>query len=146
MATVAPTSDVSVVGWTAEPPGNKYEAIDEASPSDADYIWSYTDGAAPATFGLSSTIPAGTHTINLRSFVNQGTASMRVRLLNGSDVVQGTSNYVTINTVATTYPISITTTGDATRLRIELSDVLPAEILMVGIDPLSWNGEFLSFT
>jgi hypothetical protein len=45
---------------------------------------------------------------------------VRANLLNSSNVSQGVSSWQTLTSSPTTYTLSVTTTGTATRVRIEV--------------------------
>lgn len=118
----APSSDVTVTGWTSSAGGALYATIDEASYDDGDYIVSPTisGSTAPATFGLGSTLAAGNYTIGIRAKTSTGTATMRVYLVNDSGTSQGVTADQTITSTYTTYSLPVTTTGSATRAKVEI--------------------------
>lgn len=115
-------SDVLTAGWTASTGSNLAAMLDEDVADDADYITSPTlsGSASVAEFALDKTYGAGTYSIKVRASVNVGAGTLRVRMLNGSDVSQGVTSDQAINTTPTTYTLPITITGDATRIQIEV--------------------------
>jgi hypothetical protein len=117
-----PNSDVTVTGWTSSAGGSLYATVDEATPDDSDYIVTptITSSTAPATFGLNQTLPAGNYTVGIRAKTSSGTATLRAYLLNGSNTSQGVTADQTITSTFTTYSLPITTTGSATRIKIEV--------------------------
>lgn len=120
MPIVAPNSDVVTTGWASTPPGDFFDAIDEASANEADYISTPVAGATPAIFGLAQPVDAGQQTVRVRAAVTTGTATLKVALLDSSNVVQGESATTEITTTPTQYDLTLTTTGTATRVRIEI--------------------------
>lgn len=120
---IYPTSDITTAGWTPTPGGTYYTCVDEVAADDADYITSPFIGAAtaPITMGINGApIAIGTYTINVRARTQNGTATLRVYLLDSSGAQVGVTANQTINTTPTTYALSITTTGTASRVRIEV--------------------------
>ena len=119
-----PISDVSAVGWTASSGGVMAAMLDEDSPgSDSDYISSPSLSGTPSEviMELDKTFPAGTYDIKVRARVNIGTGNLVVRMLNGSNVSQGASATQALTTTATTYTLPITTSGDSTRISVEVT-------------------------
>jgi hypothetical protein len=118
---IIPNADVSVTGWTTTPSGTVSSVIDEATADDADYATSpaITGTGQPAILGLTNApLAAGDWAPRIRANVTAGTATMRLSLVNSSNVSQGSVD-VTVNTTITTYNPRITTTGDAHRLKVE---------------------------
>lgn len=117
-----PTSDVSAVGWTATPPGPLYDAIDETSANDADFITSPPlSSATPASFGIGP-LAAGSYRIRVRASTNFGVGILRVKLLDISGTTLATSSDQTITDVPTTYEPEVTiASGVATRVQIEVA-------------------------
>jgi hypothetical protein len=118
--TIRPNSDVSITGWTSTG-ASVFVVIDEATADDADYATSpaITGSGQPAILGLSNgPLAAGDWAPRVRANVSAGTCTMRLTLVNDSNVSQGTVD-VTVTTTITTYNPKITTTGSATRLKIE---------------------------
>jgi hypothetical protein len=123
-ATVVPagtlTGDVTTTGWTATPSGAYYATLDEATASDTDYITSPTLGTgSPITMSIES-VPAGSYDVQVRAAYAGSAGQVRVVLLNASNVSQGTSSWQTLTASAVTYTLPVTTTGAATRIRIEV--------------------------
>lgn len=115
-----PTSDILTTGWTAVPGGSLYDMIDEASPSDADYITRAQAGTEPAIFGIPQ-VPAGPNTIRIRAAATSGSGQVRVLLLDGSGSTVGTSAWQSIDATPTTYALSVVASAAAARVRIEAS-------------------------
>lgn len=119
-----PVTDVSVAGWTPTGAASAAAALNEDSPgNDAEYITSpaLSGVASTASMTLDKTYPAGTYSIKVRAGVDAGAGNLVVRLLNDSDVSQGVTANQALNTTPTTYTLSITTTGEATRIRVEVT-------------------------
>lgn len=116
-----PTSDITTTGWTASTGSVLYDMIDEVIPSDIDYILSPDVNAAPgpATFGISSA-PAGTYVISLRAMRTSSVGQIRALLKDSGGTTVGTSSWQTITGAFTTYNFSVTTTGTAAQLTIEV--------------------------
>jgi hypothetical protein len=117
-----PSSDILTTGWTGNPDNvNKYNNIDEVSASDTDYITSPTiTGGEAITFGLSSSLATGTWDVRYRANFVGSSAQVRVHLLDSSDVSQGVSTWQTVTDTFALYTANITTTGTATRVKIEV--------------------------
>lgn len=123
LAVVPPGSDLITTGWTATPGPNFYSAIDEAdTPSTSDYITS-PDSATPGsiTLGWAQSVPAGTWEahINLKQETLSG-SQVRIVFLDASNVVVGTSSWITATGVYTTHTVTVTTTGISTKFRLEV--------------------------
>lgn len=117
-----PSADVSATGWTASTGSDLFAMIDEASASDADYITSptITGSTAPATFTLAYPLNTGSWTLSVRAKTSTGTATLRLYLLNDANTVVGTSGDQTITSSFTTYQLAVTSSGPATRARVEI--------------------------
>jgi hypothetical protein len=146
MSTVAPNSDVSAIGWSAQPLGAYYIAIAVASADDPDYIYTPVNGASAATFGLAASIASGSHTARVRAGTASGTASIRVRLLTTADVSVGLSNYQTVAATPATYAFPITSTGVADRIRLEVWTTVPNDAVFLASDPLFLGFDYVSLT
>lgn len=119
-AVIRPNADVSVTGWTSTG-ATVYEVIDEATPSDADYATSpaITGTGAPAILGLKNgPLAAGNWSPPVRAAVSSGTATLRISLVNDANAAQGSVD-ITVNSTITRYDPTITTTGQATRIKFE---------------------------
>lgn len=113
--------DVLSTGWVPSTGTLYYDMLDEASFDDLDYVIS-PNLSTPTPLVLSvSTLPAGTYTINIRAYRTDATGQLRLSLLDSSNVVQGISSWQSLTNSYVSYPISITTTGLSTRLKIEVS-------------------------
>lgn len=120
-ATARPGADVTTAGWTPSTGVSFAGVVDEAAPDDADYLISPTLGpsTAPVTLALDTVLAVGTWSIGVRARTTSGTGTVRVYLLNDANTVVGTSGLQAINSTFTTYTLPVTTTGLATRARIE---------------------------
>jgi hypothetical protein len=120
--TARPNADVTTTGWTAEPPGALYSAVDETTADDSDFIISpdLNSTPGPAVLGLDQSAPAGSYTVRFRARRTATVGQVRVALLDSSNTVQGTSGWVTVGNGFAQYTANITTSGTATRVRIEV--------------------------
>jgi hypothetical protein len=118
---VRPSSDVTTTGWTAYPDPPLYAKIDEVTPDDNDYITSPDLNSTPGPYiGGIAPIDAGVYDVRFRARRTLGSGQARVSLLDSSNVVQGTSGWITLTESFAKYTASVTTTGTATRVRIEV--------------------------
>ncbi len=126
-----PGSDITTTGWTGVPNNtNKYANIDETSADDSDYINSppVTGTVAPIIFGIVdqnggvNTLPVGTWDVHVRAtYIDGLTASqVRVTLLDSGGTSVGASSWQTVTSSFATYTLSITTTGIAARIKVEV--------------------------
>lgn len=114
------TGDVTTTGWTATPTGDFFATLDEVVASDTDYITSPTLGTGgPITMSIEP-VTAGTYDVQIRAAYSGSAGQVRANLLDSSNVSQGVSSWQTLTSSPTTYTLSVTTTGTATRLRIEV--------------------------
>ena len=121
MPTVFPSSDINAAGWTAVPPGPLFDTLNEADPSDSDYIWSRALDATTAKLGLGATVPPGTHNVNIRAYTNTGTARVRVRLLDSADNTVGVSAEQVVDIYPTTYTLAVVVSAPASRVWVEIN-------------------------
>jgi hypothetical protein len=117
-----PASDITTTGWSAVPPGSLFSAVDEASASDTDYIVSPDLAASPGpvVMGLDQSVPAGSYTVNVRARYSLTGGQFRVSLLDSGGTSVGTSAWIALTGSFAAYPISLTTTGTAARVKIEV--------------------------
>jgi hypothetical protein len=123
MATVRPSADYGAAGsWTASTGSVLFQMIDESSVDLADYIESPVSGATAKIFDLSAEVPTlSNQLIDVSLVCSVGTTQVRLSLLNGAtNNSVGDSAWQTITTTPTTYSLSVTTTGAATRVQIEI--------------------------
>lgn len=114
-----PGSDIIVADWVPSTGTDLFACIDETTYDDGDFISSPGIGI-PTTMGFTSIIPSGTYTIEYRSvYEGPNVSQIRIVLLDSSDTIVGTSSWQTQSTAFTTYTSTITTSGDATKFRIE---------------------------
>lgn len=117
--TYRPASDVSAGGWTPSTGTDLFACIDEISSSDVDFIAS-PDLSTPCVLGLSSSMPAGAWDINYRSKYVVSGGSIRLVLLDSSNVVVGTGAWQAQTGAFAGYTSTVVTTATATRVRIEV--------------------------
>jgi hypothetical protein len=119
---VRPNSDITTTGWTPSTGSVLYEMIDEAVPSDADWINSpdVVSSPGPAVFGLSGAVVTGPVDIKIRARRVATVGQIRVLLQDGSGTTVGTSSWQSLTDTFTTYTLSVTTTGTTARARLEV--------------------------
>lgn len=117
-----PSSDITTTGWSASSGVVLYDMIDEATPSDADYIISpdVTATPGPAIFGITPTQSTGTMNVRIRARRTDTAGQVRVLLLDSGGTTVGTSSWQSLTTSFTTYTLSVTTSATAERVRIEV--------------------------
>lgn len=116
-----PSSDITVTGWTSTA-ATLFDAIDGTMASDTDYITSPTlPTANPAIMGLTQTLAAGTWNVRVRANSVTGSGNLVVKLLDSGGTTMGTSSTQAVTGTYTTYTLSITTTGTADRVRLEVT-------------------------
>lgn len=118
-----PTSDVLTTDWTPSTGTDAYAMVDEETPSDADYVQATLSGVKQIIMGLSYRLPAGTHPARVRAGLTAGSGRVRARLFNDANVSQGDGAWQSLTTSPTTYEWSITTSGDAERLCVEVEQL-----------------------
>jgi len=118
-----PNSNITVSGWTGTPDNTLlYTNIDEFGPIDSDFITSslMAESPGPAVFGLSGSMDAGTYDIRVRAKRTSLAGRIRILLLDSGGSTVGTSSYQTLTTDFITYALTVTTTGVASRIRVEV--------------------------
>jgi hypothetical protein len=117
-----PGGDVVAEGWLpSTPDAPLFDMLNEVSPNDADFITSSgVSTAGPAVLSLTQNLLAGSYTVRIRSRRTHSAGQVRVALLNDSNAQQGVSAWQSLTNSFTTYELPVTTTGAATRARIEV--------------------------
>jgi hypothetical protein len=116
-----PTSDITDTGWTNSSGTDSFALIDETAYSDTDYITSPELGTGSGIImGLGNTLAAGTYKIRVRAKYTVTSGQVKVYLLNDSNVSQGDSGWQALSASETTYTLPVTTTGSATRVKIDV--------------------------
>jgi hypothetical protein len=115
-------SDVTTAGWTVTGAATHAAAINEDTAGDAAYTTSPALTSTPSslTMALDESRPAGTYTERIRVNVSSGTGFARVVALNNAGTVQGQTADQAINSTLTTYTLTLTQAGTATRLRLDV--------------------------
>ena len=113
----------STSGWTASNGSTIASCIGEDTRSDTEWATSpdLTGGSAYFIDGLDGTVPAGTWGASVASDRLGAAGQFRVSLLDASNAVQGTSSWQAVTGSFADYSVSITTTGAATRVKLEVS-------------------------
>jgi len=119
---IYPNTDITTTGWTATPGASFYGMVNESSPNDSNYdtspVIDTTQG--PLIMGLDTSLAAGSWTVNLRGLYLGNGGQARGLLLDSGGSTVGTSSWQTLTASATTYNLAVTTTGTATKIRIEV--------------------------
>jgi hypothetical protein len=120
-----PGTDITVTGWTGTPNNANLSAnINESAASDAEYITSPDlSGGTPGPFigTLNGSVPVGTWDVRFRGDYTSGSArQIKFTLLDGSNASVGAGSFQTLTTSFALYTSTITTTGIATRFKIEV--------------------------
>jgi hypothetical protein len=118
-----PSADVSTTGWTGTPNNTTLFAnINESVASDSEYITSpvITGSGDPCVYDITPTLAAGNWDIRFRAWFIGSSAQARLLLLDSSNAVQGTSAWQTVTSTVVPYTAQLTTTGAASRVRIEV--------------------------
>ena len=118
-----PTADVTTTGWTGNPDNvTLFTNINEVSPNNSTFIESpaITGTGDPTVFDFLPTKPAGTWDVSVIAQFTGSSADVRVIMMDASDTVQGTSAWQTVTSTWVTYPISVTTTGTSSRVKVEV--------------------------
>jgi hypothetical protein len=118
--TVAPASDITTTGWTSSDSagaGNFYTDIDEASPSDTDYVSSPSNPSSSVFEAKFATVatPADNNgwTLQIRARHRGATSnSLNVALVQNTTVIAATT--VTLTSSFATYTLTLTPTQGAT--------------------------------
>lgn len=117
-----PSSDVLATGWVPSTGSALWDMIDEVSPSDADYITSpiIAGSQGAAICGLSGTLVAGSYMVKIRANATTTGKQVKVSLLDGSNASQGDTGWVNVTASYAEYDTPVTTTGTATRVKMEV--------------------------
>lgn len=117
-----PSSDILTTGWESVPGPSFFASVDEEVLDNADYIISPNSNTpGPQIFGLNGTVPVGTWDVEVTASYVLNSTEVRVSLLDDSNVEQGASAWTNVTNVSfDNYTIPVTTTGLATRLKIEV--------------------------
>jgi hypothetical protein len=122
-----PGSDVSVVGWTFNS-SSVSASVNELNRDDTSYAQAlYGVSGAITTLidgnGNPATLAAGAYVLPFAAEYLVGAATsgqFRFSLLDGSNASQGVSSWQAVTSSVLVYRVPITTTGVATRLKIEI--------------------------
>lgn len=101
-----PNGDIGQPQWASPSGWKRWEALDEASASDSDYVFTNV-GSAPYVMEVGP-LAAGTYTTRLRASVASGTGTLTIRLLDASLAVLATSSPQTVTTTPTTFTPDLT--------------------------------------
>lgn len=115
-----PVSDVSAGGWIPSTGASLYACIDEVTEDDSDYIkCAASPSIETCVMGISPSLMAGTHTRRFAADVTTGAAQIRLSLLDDSNTVLGSSDWIAVTNSVAVYAATITITGTATRAQVE---------------------------
>lgn len=118
-----PNSDITVTGWTGNPDNvTLYANIDEAVASDTDFVISPALNATPgpAVFGLTQSLASGTYNVKTRARRTGASGQIRALLLDSGGATVGTGSWQSLTGSFATYNLSVTTSGTAARVRLEV--------------------------
>lgn len=115
-------SDVTATGWTPSTGGSVAAVVDEVIADDADYVTSpdVTGSQAAYIGNLQNTIYPGTYVARFRAKWERRKGRIRIVLMDSSSNPVGTSNWQDVTDALADYSLTITTTGIASRLSIEV--------------------------
>lgn len=138
MATLRPVADVSAVGW-ASTAASVSEAVNEETPDDGSYATSPAMAGPTAfayDFTLAESVPTGTHDMGVRARRTGAFGQMRVALMDGSSTVVGASAWQDVGASFALLTFEITTTGAASRGRIEVRATETNSLAVDGVELL----------
>lgn len=118
-----PSSDITTTGWTANGgPSECYDCMNEVTYSDTDFAKSpaITGAQGPLVVGITPTLAAGNQTVRIRGDYTLSSAQVKVTLLDSGDTPVGNTGWQSLTGAATTYELPVTTTGTATKAKIEV--------------------------
>lgn len=101
-----PVGDIGQPQWASPSGWKRWEALDETTASDSDYVFADV-GSAPYVMEIGP-LAAGTYTTRLRASVASGTGTLTIRLLDASLAVLATSSPQTVTTTPTTFTPDLT--------------------------------------
>ena len=116
-------SDETTVGWYGVPDNsNLYSNINEVTRSDSEYIRSpeINGSQGPAIFLLNNSLAAGTWEIDVTAKYSNNSRQIKFTLLDSSNVSVGTTGWVSITSSFADYSPTITSTGIATKIKVEV--------------------------
>lgn len=120
--TFKPLADILTTNWTAT--GAVFaNQINEAVPESSTYIQSpnLLSNTDSAVFSLDGSMPIGSYQLKINGSKTLVVGKFRVLTLDSSNVVTGTSDWVTPTTSDSQYLFNITTTGVSDKFRVEVS-------------------------
>ena len=117
-----PVSDVVTTGWTASTGTSLSACVDELTLNRSDYITSPYTNQSPAMFvaDLNGAMVAGTWTVQIDARYLFGASQVRMHLKDSGGTDVGVSAWQTLTASDATYTLSLTTTGTATRMALEV--------------------------
>lgn len=114
-----PTGDAGGSGWVATPAGPLFEAIDEITPNDADFISTQVAGSAP-TYHPIGPIAPGSFTLRVRADTIGPGATLTVTLFDAFGAPLATVS-TPINSTRTTHELDFDLTDTATQFSLEVA-------------------------
>lgn len=116
-----PGSDIAAASWTASAGSDLFACIDETALDRGDHITSpEIPGAGSYVAGLTASLPVGTWAVEVDAKYIDGAAQLRVHLQDAGGTDVGVSSWQSLTGSDATYTLTITTTGVATRMSIEV--------------------------
>lgn len=115
-------TDLVTTGWTASTGTDLSAMINEASINTGTYDISpnLNTSLNSYDFSLNGPLPAGSYAIQASALKTATQGQVRISLLNSSNAIQGSSAWQSLTSSFVTYTLPVTTTGTATRGRIEV--------------------------
>lgn len=110
-------------GWTGSPDNtNLYTNIDETISSDTDYVESppINGSQGPYEETLSASMPAGSWEVDFTAKYTISAAQVKITLLDSVGTSVGDTGWISVASTFTGYTPTITSTGTATTVRIEV--------------------------
>lgn len=146
-----PATDVTTAGWAVSAGTDFFDAVNEFSASDADFITSpnLSFSSAPIEFGLApSALPPENYVVRVRARRAAYFEQIRASLLDGSGVVVGVSPWHDLLPGYAQYNLQVSTNVSAARVRIEgrldgFADLAPGA-LFLGDSPVRLGNDVVS--
>jgi hypothetical protein len=118
-----PNSDIIIADWAGTPSLNRYDNINDVTPSDLDFNTSPNiDGSqGPAVHGLSPALAVGTVNVRTRGlYVGLNVSQVRITLLDAAEAPVGVGAWQAVTASWAQYNSAITTSAVATKFKIEV--------------------------
>lgn len=116
------SADVTTTGWTGSPyTGDLASNINEVTSSNSEYIESPDlTAATPITFDLNNALAAGVWEVDFTAKYTVTTGDIKFTLLNSGGSSVGDTGWITVASTFTGYTPVVTTSGTATKIKVEV--------------------------